>query len=63
MNLVNKEVTVYSDPQRRHFEDVGKIQKVLKQLNEEEYVCDVIFDEGIFTKTIHVDDVFFEDRF
>ena len=57
LKLVNKYVDVYSDNNRKVFEETGKIQRVIQKISDEVFFCDILFDDGIYSRMINIQDI------
>lgn len=57
--LVSKYVKVYGDCKTKsNYEGDGRIEKVIKQISDDIYLCDVSFDDCYYSVLIDKNDIF-----
>jgi hypothetical protein len=56
--MKGKEVKIYKDIKtKKGYEGNARIERILKQLSEDTYLCDVSLDDSYFTYTVNINDI------
>lgn len=56
--MKGKEVKIYKDIKtKKGYEGNARIERILKQLSEDTYLCDVCVDDEFFTYTVNINDI------
>jgi hypothetical protein len=56
--MKGKEVKIYKDTKlKKGYEGDARIERILKQLSEDTYLCDVSLDDSYFTYTVNINDI------
>jgi hypothetical protein len=57
-NLIGKIVKVYRDTNtKKYYEGDGRIEKVIKQVSWNFFLCDISFEDNYFSCTIDINDI------
>ena len=56
--MKGKEVKIYKDSKtKKGYEGNARIERVIKQLSEDTFLCDISMDDSFFTYTVDINDV------
>lgn len=56
--MKGKEVKIYKDIKtKKGYEGNARIERILKQLSEDTYLCDVSLDDSYFTYAVNINDI------